>query len=74
MGNWERNIGDRMRRSRVDGTKEIFSGVSTGRGIDQITIETPSPKRRIYWRLIQFIDWRVEIQSGMLVFSTLLVN
>jgi hypothetical protein len=58
MGNWERNIGDRMRRSRVDGTKEIFSGDSTGRGIDQIAIETPIPKFRLYWCLIEFIDWR----------------
>ncbi len=26
--------------------------------IDQITIKTPNPKCRLYWCLIEFIDWR----------------
>ncbi len=26
--------------------------------IDQITIKTPDPKCRLYWCLIEFIDWR----------------
>jgi hypothetical protein len=25
---------------------------------DQISIRTPNPKRRLYWCLIEFIDWR----------------
>jgi hypothetical protein len=42
--------------------------------MDQITIKTPSPKFRLYWCLTEFIDWRMEIQSVMLVFSNTLVN
>ncbi len=26
--------------------------------MDQISIKTPNPKCRLYWRLIDFIDWR----------------
>jgi hypothetical protein len=26
--------------------------------IDQLTIKTPNPKCRLYWCLIEFIDWR----------------
>jgi hypothetical protein len=26
--------------------------------MDQITIKTPNPKCRLYWCLIEFIDWR----------------
>jgi hypothetical protein len=37
--------------------------------MDQITIKTSNPKCPLYWCLIEFIDWRVEIQSVMLVFS-----
>ncbi len=29
-----------------------------GLGMDQITIKTPNPKCRVYWCLIEFIDWR----------------
>ncbi len=29
----------------------------TGRTIDEITIKTPNPKCRLYWWLIEFIDW-----------------
>jgi hypothetical protein len=39
--------------------------------MDEGTIKTPSPKRRLYWCLIVY---RLEIQSVMLVFSTSLVN
>ncbi len=28
------------------------------RTMDQITIKTPNPKCRLYWGLIEFIDWR----------------
>jgi hypothetical protein len=28
------------------------------RPMDQITVKTPNPKWRLYWRLIEFIDWR----------------
>ncbi len=31
---------------------------SIGRIMDYITIKTPNPKRRLYWSLIEFIDWR----------------
>jgi hypothetical protein len=34
----------------------------------------PNPKCRLYWCLIEFIDWRLERQSVMLVFSTPLVK
>jgi hypothetical protein len=27
-------------------------------GIDQVTTKTPNPKFRLYWYLIEFIDWR----------------
>ncbi len=37
--------------------------------IDQITIKTPHPKCRLYWRLIE-----LDIKSVMLLFSTPLVN
>ncbi len=35
---------------------------------DQINIKTPNPTCRLFWCLIEFIDWRVEMQSVMLVF------
>ncbi len=38
--------------------------------MDQISKKTPSPKCRLYWCLIEFIDWRY----SQLVFSTSLVN
>jgi hypothetical protein len=44
-----------------------------GIDIDQISIKTPNPKYRLYWCLIEFIDWRY-IQSVMSAFSTPLVN
>ncbi len=39
----------------------ILEGNSHG----QQNIETPGPICRPYWCLIEFIDWRVEIQSVM---------
>ncbi len=36
----------------------------TGGPMDEITIKTPNPKCRLYWCLIEFIDWRY----SMLVF------
>jgi hypothetical protein len=47
-----------------------------GLGMDQISIKTPNPICRLYWCLIVFIDWRYSqaVMSGMLVFSTPLVN
>jgi hypothetical protein len=41
--------------------------------MDRISIRTPNPKFRLYWCLIEFIDWRYS-QSCWLVFSTPLVN
>jgi hypothetical protein len=41
--------------------------------MDQISIKTPTPICRLYWVLIEFIDWRY-VESVMLVFSTALVN
>jgi hypothetical protein len=34
-----------------------FSG-PIGWCMDQITIKTPNPKCRLYWCLIEFMDWR----------------
>jgi hypothetical protein len=42
--------------------------------MDQISIKTPNPQCRLYWCLKEFMNWKVEIQSVMLVFSTPLVN
>ncbi len=42
--------------------------------MDEGTIKTQNPKCRFYWRLTEFLDWRVEIQPVMLIFSTPLVN
>jgi hypothetical protein len=39
--------------------------------MDEWTIKTPYPKCRLYWCLIEFIDWRYSL---MMVFSTPLVN
>ncbi len=40
--------------------------------MDHIIIKTVNPKCRLYWCLIEFIDWR--LQSVVLVFSTPLVT
>jgi hypothetical protein len=32
--------------------------------IDQIAIKTPTPKCRLYWCLIEFIDWRYSQSCG----------
>jgi hypothetical protein len=42
--------------------------------MEQISIKTPNPKCRLYWCLIVNRDYRPEIQSVMLVFSSPLVN
>ncbi len=47
--------------------KNIFESM------DQISIKTPNPKCRLYWCLIEFVDWKY-VQSVMLVFSTPLVT
>ena len=38
------------------GTQE--HGAGRGKCIDQITLKTPNPECRLYWCLIEFIDWR----------------
>ncbi len=35
-----------------------FKLLQTASSIDQITIRTFNPKCRLYWCLIEFIDWR----------------
>ncbi len=40
------------------------------RSMNEGIIKKQNPKCRLYWWLIEFIGWRVEIQSVMLVFST----
>jgi hypothetical protein len=40
---------------REGGEGEVGKG---GRRMDQISIKTPNPKYRLYWCLIEFIDWR----------------
>jgi hypothetical protein len=42
------------------------------RPYDQITIKTPNPKCRLYWFLIEFIDWRYS--QSCWYFPTPLVN
>jgi hypothetical protein len=39
------------KRTKVARTFRVLS-------MDQISIKTPNPKCRLYWRLIEFIDWR----------------
>ncbi len=45
--------------AQVSPVQNIFSSPNT---MDQIYINTPNPKCRLYWWLIEFIDWRY-IQS-----------
>jgi hypothetical protein len=35
------------------------------RPYDQITIKTPNPKCRLYWFLIEFIDWSTVSHVGI---------
>ncbi len=41
-----------------DPDSEIFCEINYYLIFDQITITTPNPKCRLYWCLIEFIDWR----------------
>ncbi len=36
----------------------LYWGVGAPQCMNQITIKTPNPKRRLHWCLIEFIDWR----------------
>jgi hypothetical protein len=40
------------------GVQEMTLIEANREGMDQISIKTPSPKCCLYWRLIEFIDWR----------------
>jgi hypothetical protein len=37
--------------------------ITTSLPIDQITVKSPNPNCRLYWCLIEFIDWRFRSQS-----------
>ncbi len=37
---------------------DCTEGARKGCNMDQISIKTPHPKCRLYWCLIEFIDWR----------------
>jgi hypothetical protein len=55
-------------KARKDALEKIFLGfLGIGKKI-------PNPKYRLYGCLIECIDWRMEIQSVMLVFSTPILN
>ncbi len=49
-GGWQRLPGCCERRNNI---WDRCPGV-----MDQITIKTPNPKCRLFWRLIEFIEWR----------------
>jgi hypothetical protein len=36
----------------------LMNRLKSGAGMDQISIKTPIPNCRLYWCLIEFIDWR----------------
>ncbi len=40
------------------GTQATADSGKIVQAIDQISIKTPNPKCRLYWCLIEFIDWR----------------
>ncbi len=39
--------------------------------VDLLTTETPNPKSRLYWYLIEFIDWRYSTVSQIGIFDQL---
>jgi hypothetical protein len=43
----------------LDADVQAFTNIhETGTSMDKISIKTPNPKCRLYWCLIEFIEWR----------------
>jgi hypothetical protein len=52
--------GKKANRPKMEGSKQPVRQISKRRDdtMDKISIKTPNPKCRLYWCLIEFLDWR----------------